>query len=182
MNPDNPQVRELYDKSCQGGYLNGCASFGSALVAGIGGPPDIKRGIAVLEHNCKENPVGCRELGIVYDDPDFGATNKVRARQLFARACEGNDGWGCEYYGQYLGKGIGGPKDQPKARTLHEKACDLDIYFACVSLGEMLANGWGGEADYAKAQEVLDRACKGGDERGCKGLAILRDLLSPLMK
>ncbi len=46
--------------------------------------------------------------------------------QLYKKACDLNNGWGCSFLSSLYEKGYGVEEDQEKAAQYHQKACDLN--------------------------------------------------------
>jgi hypothetical protein len=76
---------------------------------------------------CTNRAAGVRNGG--YEDDPFRRVGAKRRdaclRRSFARACSGEDVWGCAMLGQSHEQGEGGRRSAAEARRAYEKACDL---------------------------------------------------------
>jgi TPR repeat protein len=67
----------------------------------------------------------------MYDGVTGVAQYKVKAAQLFQRACDLGNAAGCNNLGVLYDKGIGVAQDKVKAAQLFRKACDGGIAQGC---------------------------------------------------
>lgn len=76
---------------------------------------------------CTNRAAGMRNGG--YEDDPFRRVGAKRRdaclRRSFARACSGDDVWGCAMLGQSHANGEGGPRSAGEARRAYAKACEL---------------------------------------------------------
>ena len=69
-------------------------------------------------------PLGCSNLGFMYEIGRGVAKDESRAVQLYQKGCDRGDGLGCSVLGNmYADDGRGVPKDDNRAMQLNEKAC-----------------------------------------------------------
>jgi TPR repeat protein len=61
----------------------------------------------------------------------------TRAVELYKKACDMGDGWGCKSLGGMYEYGEGVAKDSTRARELYKKACDLGAEIGCKFLKSM---------------------------------------------
>lgn len=79
------------------------------------------------------NPEELVLLGIKsYERQDFS-----KAKGYFEKACDLNNGWGCNNLGDSYQNGEGVEKDLTKAAQFYSKACKLGDRKACESLKEL---------------------------------------------
>jgi TPR repeat protein len=101
---------------------------------------------------------------------DFGVGMKEDygiAVELYRKACDLGDGYGCSSLGFMYGSGQGVGKDEAKAVELYRKACDLGDGRGCWSLGFMGERGQGVGQDAATAGALSRTAGDLGDENAC---------------
>ncbi|WP_459105633.1 tetratricopeptide repeat protein [Helicobacter pylori] len=116
------------------------------------------------------NPEELVLLGIKsYEKQDFS-----KAEGYFEKACDLNNGGGCNGLGFLYGSGKGVEKDLIKAAYLYSKACDLNISDGCGALGGLYYNGDGVKQDSKKAAALFEKACKLGNQLACEMLKLLR--------
>lgn len=106
----------------------------------------------------KLNPEELFNLGMLsYDKQDFS-----KARKYFEKACDLNNGRGCNGLGVLYKDGQGVEKNLTKAAYLYSKACDLNDGDGCGALGALYYNGDGVKQDFKKAVALFKKACKLG--------------------
>ncbi|WP_029953150.1 tetratricopeptide repeat protein [Helicobacter pylori] len=105
------------------------------------------------------NPEELVLLGIKsYEKQDFS-----KAKGYFEKACDLNNGGGCNGLGVLYNKdGQGVEKDLIKAAYLYSKACELKEGDGCGALGGLYYNGDGVKQDSKKAVALFEKACKLG--------------------
>ncbi|WQZ40453.1 sel1 repeat family protein [Helicobacter pylori] len=114
----------------------------------------------------KPNPEELFNLGMLsYDKQDFS-----KARKYFERACDLNNGGGCNGLGVLYKDGQGVEKNLTKASQYFSKACELNNGWGCNNLGDSYQNGEGVEKDLTKATYFYSKACKLGEQLACKAL------------
>ncbi|GAA9601137.1 hypothetical protein UBN86_14680 [Helicobacter pylori] len=112
------------------------------------------------------NPEELVDLGMLsYDKQDFS-----KARKYFEKACDLNNGRGCNDLGELYYNGEDVEKNSIKATQFYSKACDLDNGLGCGALGVLYYNGQGVEKDLIKAAQYISKACKLGDQKACEAL------------
>lgn len=110
----------------------------------------------------------CANLGNLYQKGQGVEQNGAMALELYVKACEGKEEFGCFNAGVMYGFGKAGvEKDFIKARSYYHKACELGGAEACFNLGVMYENGGGGKQDSAKALDLYEKACDLGNGFGC---------------
>ncbi|EPZ70567.1 hypothetical protein N200_00630 [Helicobacter pylori UM065] len=116
------------------------------------------------------NPEELVLLGIKsYEKQDFS-----KAKGYFEKACDLNNGWGCNNLGDSYQNGEGVEKDLTKAAYLYSKACELKEGDGCGALGGLYYNGDGVKQDSKKAVALFEKACKLGYKKACEMLKELR--------
>ena len=105
-----------------------------------------------LPESVRENAaVGCFNLGVSYDEGNGGAQDFQRARELYQKACDGEDMTGCAGLGRLYALGQGGARDYQRAQELYRKACDRGELLGCRFLGSLYVDGQGGAKDSTPA-------------------------------
>ncbi|GAA8274184.1 hypothetical protein HpBT164_04920 [Helicobacter pylori] len=105
-------------------------------------------------------------LGIKsYKEQDFS-----QAKGYFEKACDLNDGGGCNGLGVLYQNGEGVEKDLTKVAQFYSKACDLKDGWGCSFLGGLYYNGDGVKQDSKKAVALFEKACKLGYKKACEAL------------
>ena len=144
--------------------------FSLRKIAGLAAAITVAVGLAVAALFLSNEGVGFR----------FG---RARAAELYMRACDGGDMYGCSSLitlaDSYV-KGEGVRQDLARAAELYERACSggqMDGCSRLVALAKLYAKG--GERvpeDPNRAAELYMRACDGGQMDGCSSLVTLADL------
>ncbi len=84
----------------------------------------------------------------------------MKAKELFEKACQGNDGEGCFYLGNLYRWGDGVQQDYAKAKELFEKSCDeLNWGRGCHGLALLFYVGQGVDQDLPRAAARWKQAC-----------------------
>jgi TPR repeat protein len=79
--------------------------------------------------------LGCTRLGMTYD---FGNdTDYNKATNLYEKACDGGDMWGCNNLAGSYESGRGEPKSHDQALALYQKACKGGFEWACHNLSNL---------------------------------------------
>ena len=99
--------------------------------------------------------------------------DQPKALELFEKACERGEMYGCKILGDMYCKGEGVENDYLKAAALYEKTCNGGEAYGCKVLGDMYYKGEGVEKDYLKAIQFIEKACNNGLKRECE---MLRDI------
>ena len=143
--------------------------FSLRKIAGLAAAITVAVGLAVAALFLSNEGVGFR----------FG---RARAAELYMRACDGGDMYGCSSLitlaDSYV-KGGGVRQDLARAAELYERACSggqIDGCSRLVALAKLYANG--GERvpqDSNQAAELYQQACDGGQLDGCSSLVTLAD-------
>lgn len=67
---------------------------------------NILKAIQSFENECKLNiSESCNNLAVMYDDGDGVISDKLRAKELYKKACDENNGDACFEYNNLLKKG-----------------------------------------------------------------------------
>jgi len=99
------------------------------------------------------------ELGIeAYEKGDY-----QKAAELYQKACDGGEAFGCVFFGLSYENGQGVKQDYQKAAELYKKACDREEAGGCFGLGALYQHGKGVRQNYHKAAELYQKACDGGE-------------------
>ena len=165
----SPEAMALFARACDGGvYLTCGALAGDAVVA-----KDYPRAKLLGERACDhDDPRGCANLGVLYQDGLGVPVDKARSVGLFAKACDKGDkdqADACNGAGVALVQGDGVAKDVPRAMAYFETACTRAARW-CYSLGVSTATGQGVAKDEAKARGLYTKACDAGSLIACNNL------------
>ncbi len=98
-----------------------------------------------------------------YEKQDFS-----KARKYFEKACDLNNGGGCNGLGALYYNGEVVEKDLIKAAYLYSKACELKEGGGCNGLGALYYNGDEVKQDSKKAVALFEKACKLGFKEVCE--------------
>ncbi|GHQ51984.1 tetratricopeptide repeat protein [Helicobacter pylori] len=116
------------------------------------------------------NPEELVLLGIKsYEKQDFS-----KAKGYFEKACDLNNGRGCNGLGVLYKDGQDVEKNLKKAAHFYSKACELKEGDGCGALGALYYNGDGVKQDSKKAVALFEKACKLGYKKACEMLKELR--------
>jgi len=87
--------------------------------------------------------------------------NKATAESLpyFKKACELENGKGCNEYAWAVDNGWGKDSDPAEAAGYYTRGCEFGDIYACSNLGYAYDNGRGVEKSQAKAVEYYEMAC-----------------------
>jgi len=96
--------------------------------------------------------------------------DKIKAKDLYTKACDGGEMNGCFNLGVMYDNGDGVKENTIKAKELFGKACDGGEMNGCYELGLMYNFGDGVKENKIKAKDLYTKACDGGDIRGCSNL------------
>lgn len=110
------------------------------------------------------NPEELFNLGIKnYEKQDFS-----KARKYFEKACDLNNGGGCNGLGVLYKDGQGVEKNLTKVAYFYSKACELKDGWGCSFLGMLYYNWDGVKQDSKKAVALFEKACKLGYKKACE--------------
>ena len=107
------------------------------------------------------------------------------AFELFTKACQADNGWGCDQLGLMQAFGVATEKDTRAAGRSFQRACEVGFAGACGQLGRLFRlydSGLG--PDLPRAAGYFARGCGGGDSTSCSwfaqmligGIGIARDV------
>lgn len=166
----------LLDASCAAGDDYNCRDLALHYLKGDVAPRDEARGLEISELRCKRRGAGCADLGDAYAKGELGLKkDTTKARQLFARACEPNDGsreTACERAADAFEDPKLGAPDLTKATAYRRSACAASDN-ACAKYAEALASGRGTKKDVQEGLAVAERACKANAAYACSTYATL---------
>ena len=86
---DDTVARDLFERSCKGAHVDGCAHLAFMLEHGRGGPADGPRAVKLNTQACRsDNTTACFNLGAANEFGKAGLTaNRARALELYEKAC-----------------------------------------------------------------------------------------------
>ena len=134
------QAKPLLEKSCNGGEMAACVTFGAILQSendlGTDTHKNLLTARSLYKKACDSGVMrGCTSLGDTYNYGDDSDYNK--ASSLFQKACDGGDMWGCNNLATEYLFGHGEPKDRSRALELYQKACKGGFDWACHNLSDL---------------------------------------------
>lgn len=170
-----------FEKLCKSRDLDGyyCVSLGKKYENGendLAKNPTIA--LKYYEQGCKMGTLeGCVYAGDLSQNPQYALENKLsrgekssyKVRNLFAKACDGGLGLGCQRLASV-------EKDALKRRDLYKKACLLDDALSCALLGEIYEFGLAHLQKNSLTAEVAYEDSKSIDKNG-DGAVILASKL-----
>lgn len=168
------RAAEFFDKACSMRSAQACNNLAAIRLK----EGDASQAAILTTKSCKlGHPVGCRNLGWMFENGIGVFESPARAVELYKDACEAGIAKGCSSLAESYASGKGHSQpDQVTARIHFAKACELGDETGCHNLGTMLAEGQGGENDPAKAREMFERACKAGLDQSCADIKTLAKL------
>jgi TPR repeat protein len=94
--PDYALAKAAFQRACDAGELDGCASLASLHANGWGMPKDPAKALALGTKACDGGSVqGCFLLGFMYANGAGTSKDPARARPLLDRACKGGEQAAC---------------------------------------------------------------------------------------
>jgi hypothetical protein len=158
---------------CDRGNPTGCTAAGNLLAMKNREP---ERQVVLYTRACELGALlGCTNLGATLrmSNGTVWRANFACAADLFTRACDGDEPWGCAMLGFAYADGEGVATDAAAARRVMEKACNkknatpADVAFACESYASMLESGKLGAPDAAASARAYAAACHAGSRHAC---------------
>ncbi|HBL30276.1 MAG TPA: hypothetical protein DD490_25870 [Acidobacteria bacterium] len=128
---DVPRALELYRRSCDTGYAEGCSALGGALLEGRGIAADPERASALFEQACQNGSGSACAAGARQ------AMDEARAFDFAARACDQGDAEGCFDLATRMTEGRGAAPDPARALATFLEGCALGSSRACRKACEM---------------------------------------------
>ncbi len=138
----------------------------------------------------------CTALAVKWEKGQEGPQDLTKAREYYAKGCDGGHTIGCFNLALMLQTDAGGAPDQAKAVALFQQVCDglavageakaddakaeeadaggdaaasgaAEAEEACFNAAVALEGGQGVTADKPKARELYQKICDGGNQVGC---------------
>jgi TPR repeat protein len=108
-------------------------------------------------------------LGVMHERGDGIRPDVVRAKELYSKACQLQEGGGCRQLGQLYARGFGGqPPNAKLALLFAERACALSDAIGCGNAGMNYQLGHGTDRDSQRAARMYKRACDLGGQQFCE--------------
>ncbi|MBA2660978.1 MAG: SEL1-like repeat protein [Bradymonadaceae bacterium] len=169
---DYASARLLFDRSCQGHFVDGCVSLAWLYESGLGGAVDVQRAREMYESACERHQTrACTNLGWMYAQGIGGSPDLDKGLRLLQKACQADDASACYRVGWlYAQVRDDITQDLDFTRRMYQKACSGGDLEACTAQGWLLENGMGGAQDVAQALSLYERACNGLQMTGCSNL------------
>ena len=158
------------DRACSGQAWSACLLLGVSYVEGkYGVTRDVAHGQKLLENACSHDEVtSCFDLGHYIRLKTIQGSDATMVDYL-KKACDGNEGGGCNELGLLMEQGKGGlEKDMTAAIAQYDKACSKDDATGCRNEGICYEMGRGVPKDLAKAKTLYAKGCANGNDECCK--------------
>ncbi len=126
---------EIFAKGCDMGYMEDCASLGTAYDRGESVPVDRTRAVELYRRACEAGESsGCVNLGLRHERGGGVVVDFARASRLYEQGCSSGDMWGCNNLGALRARGLPGlAKDEKDAARLFSRACEGGLPEACAN-------------------------------------------------
>ena len=163
---DKQRAFELFNKQCTANQKLSCIGLADAMFWGIGTPKDVARAEALYEKRCDDTfGYACLQLGLAA----LERKDDAAAYRHFVRACDNDNGDGCNGagYAYYTGRGV--EWDATKALGYYRKGCEHGSAVACQNVGETLRYGIAAPKDLAESYKLYKQACDASGRWGCGG-------------
>lgn len=167
---DEATARRLALHACEQEPM-ACLNASWAIGAGIGGAPDAKAAIALLEKTCVTWPGACGRLANDLLSDVWTRRDPERAMNVAKGGCARSDGHSCELVGKMFA-GAGSTEDWPAALAWFEKACALGRPVSCFNASRLLTDEAAGKPNLVRSAELAMVACDLGSTSGCHSSAI----------
>ncbi len=149
-----------------------CLNASWAIGAGIGGAPDAKAAIALLEKTCVIWPGACGRLANDLLSDVWTRKDPERAMNVAKGGCARGDGHSCELVGKMLSGAVPGKENPAVALASFEKACTLGRPMSCFNASVFVADGSAGKPNLVRSAEFAMLACDLGNQLGCHNSAL----------
>ena len=110
-------------------------------------------------------------LGYDYEHGHGVTSNQSKAVELYTKACNLKNAFGCNNLATDILSGDGIKQDIPKAISMFENSCTNKQTIGCYNLGVLYRDGGEVPKDLVKAATYFTTACKLGDAESCKQAA-----------
>ncbi len=170
---DEDEAAELYEKACNAGFLDGCASaanyYDGLETYGDEDEQATKDKAAALHGKiCDAGPSyglyasECFNVGLTAKSSSVSAIG-------FKKACDAGLYMGCGRLGYMYDKGDGVPKDRKRADILLNKACNAGTPGDCFDIAERY-EPYPGDLKFRET-DFYGKACDRSYGKGCSALA-----------
>jgi TPR repeat protein len=173
----------LLDQACTAGDPPACLALAGAFGGFHGTTPDPARAQAardrhwmLLEAACDQGDVtACRDVAFSYDIgfDDDGHDDPARALELYTRACDLGDSFGCSEVADQLRRSDV-PADQARAKALgaqvasgYQSECDAGNARSCMHLRRLYVLGQWVPMDPDRVDQLGLQGCEAGDVVAC---------------
>jgi TPR repeat protein len=159
------EVRHACEQLCAWHEPRGCDNLAAELIDHGSTPADTSRARDLFEQKCWTFPSACTDAGQLSQYAPGVKQDAARAREFYARGCNGNDADACGNLGWLWEHGHGGGVDASHAAALYDRACSGGAARWCFELAWQLDRG--SVDDRMRARELFHRACELGWTAGC---------------
>jgi TPR repeat protein len=127
------QARKWMKKGCKLAHPIACNEWGSMLLNGRGGTPDVAKAQKAFTKGCKAKyGSSCYNLGLIYMLGKGTPKQPKLARSFFQKACTLRQPVACANLAFLMTRGLGGPKGTAtQIKALMNKACQMGFRPAC---------------------------------------------------
>lgn len=168
--PERARATELFARSCQGGYPQGCSNLGvRRRTPAEGVEPDLAAALEAFTKGC-DGKYGraCFELGLLYDEGLGTTKDAAKAVELYDQACGLANASGCVNAGVSYRDGDGVEVDETMAAVRFKDGCTQKSQKSCLLQALLTAR-----TDVKKAKAELTDLCAEGFEDACVELKTL---------
>ena len=160
VNKNKSSAKTYFDKACSLGRQEACDEISNNYSSGSN--------ISHEEYCSQGKGEYCFSLGWSYANGKNGYTKDYsKAKSFYEKACNLDNGGGCNNLGVLYDYGNGVGQNQKVALYYFEKACKLNDEYGCSNSGYMYNDGRGTAQDYQKAKMYYNKACSLGLKESC---------------
>ncbi|MFV0481686.1 MAG: tetratricopeptide repeat protein [Campylobacteraceae bacterium] len=168
---DYIKVYNLFEKSCNLGYANGCFNAGLLYDKGLGVEKSLDKALSFYEAACEDgNTKACEFVGDIYFSEK---QNYTKASIFYENACNGKEFKSCNNLANMYFYAEGVKEDLAKTKVLYEKACDGKYFQACNNLALLYKNANGVEENKKLALELFEKACDKNVGESCLNAGVM---------
>lgn len=170
-----PRGADVYKFYCTGAFSAGCAGWGTRMNLWLGGSQSLSDAVSSFDRACESGLlVACVNQGAMLLVGEGAGRDRLRAHDLFTKACDGGDPGGCgESATLFLQDRVQQARDDRKGFTLMQKACVGGELDACGNVYTLDIYGRGEVGKEAFGWSKLQSLCSGTERTTCEAVADL---------
>ena len=170
---DLGQAVELYARSCELAYGEGCERRAELAAAGEGGPEvELEFAVKACE---RDRPLACLRGATQLNTGRGIERDTNKAIELYQKACGLAELDGCTAAGDLLSDPEGTPEAKARSYAAYNTACKRHNAYGCLKVGVAFHEGVGVPASPEAARTHFARACEFADEDGCRAEKLLAE-------